>query len=136
MPDRRSRASTLSMHCGSSERLPLVSTIGRSIRCRTRWCSGELGNMNPSVAMPGATLGAIPDEPFAIINTIGAAGLCNSASSSIVATQCRRSTSRSRAISAKGLRSRRFALRIRETAPSWVASHASWNPPTPLIATM
>ena len=58
MPPRIRRASRLPMHCGSSERLPLVSTMGRSIRRSIRWCSGVFGSMTPNVPTPGATFSA------------------------------------------------------------------------------
>ena len=87
MLDRRCRASVLEMHCGSSERLPLVSTIGRSASRDSKWCNGVFGSMKPSVAMPGATAAAMRFPGAAAMMTIGPSELSSRRASSVVTMQ-------------------------------------------------
>lgn len=135
MPPRCCRASALPVHCGSSDRLPLVSTTGRFIRRSMRWCSGVLGSMTPSLSMPGATAPATSrPPPRGASRTIGAAALHRTAAASSETSQKALITSRSRAIIANGFRARRLRFRRRATASALVASQASWKPPRPLIA--
>ena len=140
---KRRVSSSSVIACGSSLRLPLVSTIGRFMRRRIRWCTPVLGSMKPSRDSPGATASAIRGapagevgEPLRSSNTIGAAGDCSSAASGSLTWHHVRTASTLAAISANGLRSRRFSARSRATASGCVASQASWYPPRPLIATM
>ena len=53
MPPSLDSASSSSMICGSSVRLPLVITIGRSMWRSSSRCSGVVGSMKPSVVRPG-----------------------------------------------------------------------------------
>ena len=55
MRPSRSMACASPVTCGSSARLPLVITTGRSMRRRIRRCSGVVGSMKPSVLRRGAT---------------------------------------------------------------------------------
>ncbi len=136
MLDRRCRASSLEMHCGSSERLPLVSTIGRSTSRENRWCNGVFGNMKPSVAMPGATADAMRLPGAAAMMTIGPSELSSRRTSSVVTMQLCRTVAKSAAMRANGFASRRLSRRRRTTTSSLVASQASWKPPRPFTATM
>ena len=54
----RSRAASSSITCGSSDKLPLVITTGRSSAAACRWCSGVVGSMKPSVESPERRLPA------------------------------------------------------------------------------
>ncbi len=131
------RASALPMHCGSSDRLPLVSTIGRSIRRSIRWCSGVFGSMTPSVPTPGAMASATRRPSVrGLTITIGAAALLRMFASCASMSHQARATSISRTIRASGLRGRRLRSRRRATVSGLVASQANWKPPSPLIATI
>ena len=77
MPFRRRIASRSSVICGASVALPLVITTGRFMRRSASRCSGVVGSMKPSVAMPGATASGSASGPSARSSTIGAAELCS-----------------------------------------------------------
>ena len=80
-PPSRASASSSSVICGSSVRLPLVITTGWSMSRSSSRCSGVVGSMKPSVLSPGATaLGNA--SPVARSSTIGAAGPASSFASS------------------------------------------------------
>ena len=138
MPPSVCRASALSMHCGSSDRLPLVSTIGRSIRRSIRWCSGVFGSMKPSVPTPGATSPATRAVAGAWLEDHDWGG---GAAQDVCRLRRRwrtkRARRRDRAPSARtACAAARLRARSRATASALVASQASWNPPSPLMATI
>ncbi len=92
--------------------------------------------MSPSFASPGATDGATPEPGRSARITIGRTGEVRRAHSSSLIAQTRRAVASSGTITASGFASRPLRSLRRRTAASLLASHARWNPPTPLIATM
>ena len=125
-----------SMQIGSSLALPLVITSGPPAARSSRWCSGVDGSIAPCRRWPGATPGASRPRSRTEHDRRPPGRERRGLASASDSNQ-RRAPRRGRGtITANGLSGRRFRARSRATAASSVASHARWNPPSPLIATI
>ena len=148
---RCSQASSSSTSMGSSERLPLVITSACTPRspqaASRRCCSGVYGSMTPSSGRFQATASAsigfgpspVDSEPVCTrrrSSTMGRTDPVSRAASALSTSQTPRTSSSVRIITASGLLLRRLRRRSSRTAASLPASHARWNPPRPLMATM
>ena len=154
MPCSRARASSLPVTSGSPPGLALVITSNRSRASLTpcsqpapagrpaaswnsRYWIGVLGSITPSTFKPGAT----PASRAALSSrmgssTIGRSGDCSSACSASPQCTQRAAPARLAATTANGFSSRCLRSRSRATVLALRASHARWNPPRPLIATI
>ena len=135
IPVNRASASSSSKAIGSSETLPLVITRGTLMSASSRWCSGVYGSITPSSRARGATVSVTAAPGLRGASTIGRSRERSSRSSSAPSTTSSAAAATSRTISANGLSSRCLRARSVATARSSAATHARWNPPSPLIAT-
>src|SRR6266498_3203735 len=103
---------------GSSEELPLVSTIGQAVSRISRWCRGVYGSITPSWRLPGATAAATPPPCRRGSKTIGRRLLTSSDSAVLSTSQSSRATARPATMIAKGLSSRCLRSRSAAAAPS------------------
>ena len=142
MPPSRSRASSVVIAIGSSERLPLVQTTGRPTAASSRWCSGVYGSMTPRYGLPGATSAAMSSMPRHRASRrksrIGACGDSSAAASSAETSQRRpdlveRGEHHGQRLVGPPLP---LAQPRRRPADRRSRRHSSWNPPSPLRATI
>ena len=122
--DTRATPSGIEAAIGSSLRLPLVITSGRSTSESRRWWSGEYASMTPIVSSPGATDGARAPFSRALSSTIGRSRCRSSSASRGLTSAIRRASPIVRTMTASGFASRRLRSRSRRTASSLVASTA------------
>ena len=109
---------------------------GRPTAASSRWCSGVYGNIRPTARSPVRPRGRarrLRDGEQARSVARSATSSATSAASSS-ASAC--AATRSATITANGFSSRRLRWRSVAIAAVQVASHARWNPPSPLIATI
>jgi hypothetical protein len=151
MPASRASASSFAMTSGSPRGLALVITSSRSCASsshalpagrpaaswnRRNWI-GVHGSIVPSTSSPGATPASASAAPGRIgSSTIGRSRDCRRASSAEPASTQRTADATFAAITANGFSSRSLRARRHATAAALRASHARWNPPRPLTATI
>ena len=134
--ESRARASSSRYAIGSSDTFPLVMTSGLPTSASSRWWIGEYGSITPRSRDAGATAAATAVSALRRASTIGRWGDSSSRSSAGSRSTSSRAHARSRAINANGLSSRCLRARSSATAASLSARHATWKPPSPLIATI
>ena len=134
MPARRARASSLSIACGSSERLPEVRTIGRSMHGHQQVMERRIGQHDPdailvrSDARCEARAFGFEKHDRRDLRLSAAWPRPRSPWRSAGHRRCRAPSA------ASGLDGRCLRRRSSATAVSFVASQARWKPPMPLIA--
>ena len=150
-PYRRSNASLLPITRGSPPGLALVITSTRSCALssqptpagrfaaswKSRNCSGVYGSMTPSHASPGATPGNASSHWLRFLSRIaGRVGKVNNPGSPMPIWTNGAADGALATMTTKGFSSRCLRSRSRATATALRASHARWNPPSPLMATI
>ncbi len=151
MPASRERASPLAVTSGSPPGFALVITSTSPCGARShpvpagrpaaswnsRYWSGVYGSIAPSHASPGATPGSAPSAAALLrSSTIGRSQDSSHARSLALTSASGASDAAPATITANGFSSRALRSRSRATDSALRASHARWNPPRPLIATI
>ena len=136
IPDSVSSASAFVVAIGSSERLPDVITRGRPASASSRSWSGVYGRRRPTNGLRGATSGARAASGRRRTSTMGRSADVSASRSPAVRRASASAAARSGTMTASGFSSRCLRRRRRATDSDDVASHARWNPPRPLSATI